>query len=632
MNIRINTGLSSRFARWSLGQKIIAGYSLAFAVTITGVTTGFALSKHAQHKAHAIHMEAIEDVENVGDLQGSLVELLVRQESILNRLENSTEVSNAELKQKLAQFKEAYKEFKTNWQSLTTSDEFGAVKENHRHRHKAVENLPEPTETEAEIAASISEGYEASINDYIQQVDLLLRQVEPSAVQPEQIPQIQAGFAKLNRSVFITIKLESFIEKIAALADATSEEHRSAMALMKQASVKQVNIMLGSILLSGIGGVLVMSIISRLLLRPLEDMTQITRQSIREENFDLQVPVVSHDEAGILAENFNAHMQFVKQLLKQHQFTNLQLQATLDRLHKTQVQMIQSEKMSSLGQLVAGVAHEINNPVNFIHGNLHHVQDYVQNLLRLIQLYQHHYPTPVSEIQTEAEEIELEFIRDDLPKTLSSMYLGTDRIREIVLSLRNFSRLDEAETKSVNIHEGLDSTLMILRYRLKACPKRPEVRVIRDYATLPKIECYPGLLNQVFMNILANAIDALEEEGTKQTSCTEPMDNPGQITLSTTLIDNKWVEIAIADNGPGIPQEIQQRIFDPFFTTKPINKGTGMGMSISYQIVTEKHGGKLECFSTVGRGTKFVISIPVKQTVSWTSELNAPTEQTELMA
>ncbi|MEG4320670.1 MULTISPECIES: ATP-binding protein [unclassified Microcoleus] len=310
-------------------------------------------------------------------------------------------------------------------------------------------------------------------------------------------------------------------------------------------------------------------------------------------------------ESFIALENSNAELE------ERVEERTLDLKTALQELHRTQAQVIQSEKMSSLGQLVAGVAHEINNPVSFIHGNLTHVQEYTQNLLIFLQLYQQHYPNPVNEIQSEAEEIDLEFIQEDLPKMLSSMQLGTDRIRNIVLSLRNFSRTDEVDLKSVNIHEGLDSTLMILQHRLKARSERPEIHTIKNYANLPPVECYPGPLNQVFMNILSNAIDALEEKNARR-NYQEIKDNPRQITIATSVIDAEWVEIAIADNGAGIPKEIQQRIFDPFFTTKPVGKGTGMGMSISYQIVTEKHGGKLECFSTVNEGTELAIKIPIR--------------------
>ncbi|XHX81103.1 MAG: sensor histidine kinase [Stenomitos frigidus ULC029] len=290
------------------------------------------------------------------------------------------------------------------------------------------------------------------------------------------------------------------------------------------------------------------------------------------------------------------------------------MQQLLEELQRTQVQMVQSEKMSALGQMVAGVAHEINNPVNFIHGNLTHVQEYSNNLLNFVQLYQKHYPDPASEIQIEAEELDIEFIQADLPKMLTSIEMGTARIRQIVLSLRNFSRTDEADFKAVDLHEGIDSTLLILQHRLQGRSERPAIQVIRNYGNLPLVECYPGQLNQAFMNILANAIDALEDANL-QRSLQENKENPGQITIHTSTIDSKWVKISISDNGTGMPEAVQKRIFDPFFTTKPIGKGTGMGMPISYQLITEKHGGKLDCFSRQGAGTEFVIQIPVQQTI-----------------
>jgi two-component system, NtrC family, sensor kinase len=282
------------------------------------------------------------------------------------------------------------------------------------------------------------------------------------------------------------------------------------------------------------------------------------------------------------------------------------LTQTLQELQRTQAHMIQAEKMSGLGQLVAGVAHEINNPVNFIHGNVSHVKDYATDLTKLMQLYRQHYPQPAPAIQELLEEIDLEFVLEDLGKLLQSMRMGTDRIRDIVLSLRNFSRMDEAECKAVDIHEGIDSTLVILQNRLKAYPDRTEIEVIRDYGKVPFVECYAGQLNQVLMNILVNAIDALEESYQPTVSCPK-------IYIWTKLLESQQVAIGIKDNGIGIPDAVKPRLFDPFFTTKPVGKGTGMGLSISYQIVTERHGGTLQCCSAEGQGTEFVITIPLRQ-------------------
>lgn len=289
----------------------------------------------------------------------------------------------------------------------------------------------------------------------------------------------------------------------------------------------------------------------------------------------------------------------------------LELEQTLQQLTSAQSQLIQNEKMSSLGQLVAGVAHEINNPVNFIYGNLSHANDYTQDLLHLLELYQNHYPEPVPEIQEELEAIELDFLMDDLPKLLSSMKVGADRIQLIVASLRTFSRMDEAEMKAVNIHEGIDSTLMILQHRLKAKHNYPEIEVIKEYGNLPLVECYAGELNQVFMNILSNALDALEERGSRL-SAAQLRENPSIISIKTEILAPDRVLIRISDNGLGMTEAVCTRLFDPFFTTKPVGKGTGMGLSISYQIVTDRHKGSLKCTSSPGQGAEFAIEIPLK--------------------
>jgi signal transduction histidine kinase len=287
-----------------------------------------------------------------------------------------------------------------------------------------------------------------------------------------------------------------------------------------------------------------------------------------------------------------------------------ELSKILVELRKTQAQMMQSERLSSLGQLVAGVAHEINNPTNFIHGNLVHFETYAQTLLALLQRYRTHYPDPDATVQLAVEEADVDFLAADLPKMLASMRMGTDRIRQIVLSLRNFSRLDEATVKAVDIHEGLDSTLMILEHQLKEKPHRPAIQVIKKYGPLPKVECYAGQLNQVFMNILANAIDAVDEA---HQSLNDENRDIGTITIETQPSDPGWVTVEITDTGKGMSPSAQQRLFDPFFTTKPVGKGTGLGMSISHQIITETHGGTLTVDSALGRGTTLRIYIPVRQ-------------------
>lgn len=298
----------------------------------------------------------------------------------------------------------------------------------------------------------------------------------------------------------------------------------------------------------------------------------------------------------------------------QEQAKAQQLEKALEELQKTQGQLIQTEKMSSLGQLVAGVAHEINNPVNFIYGNLIHASQYAQDLLELVQLYQEYYPEPHRVIAERVEKIELEFLMEDLPKLLNSMKIGAERIRQLVLSLRNFSRLDQSERKLVDIHEGIESTLLILQHRLKPKTGHPGIQVIKDYGNLPPVECYAGQLNQVFMNLLSNAIDALEQRD-RQRTLNQIQTQPSQIIIHTELLPNHsgnrpWVKIRISDNGVGMPAKVQSRIFDPFFTTKEPGKGTGLGLAISYQILVEKHGGILKCESEADKGTEFSIEIP----------------------
>lgn len=298
------------------------------------------------------------------------------------------------------------------------------------------------------------------------------------------------------------------------------------------------------------------------------------------------------------------------------------LEKALHKLRHAQAQVVQTEKMSSLGQLVAGVAHEINNPINFIYGNLIHAQSYTEDLLELVQVYQQHYSPPAASIQAVIEAIDLEFLQDDLPKLMNSMQVGAQRIHQIVQSLRNFSRLDEAEMKEVDIHEGINSTLMILQNRLK-CPSLRSlgkgrnylnIEVFKEYGNLPLVECYPGELNQVFINILTNAIDALEEyfSQTKEDDNSSFICSPW-IRIRTDVIENNWITISITNNGQTITEALASKLFDPFFTTKPVGKGTGLGLSISYQIVVKRHGGKLYCNSELEQGAEFVIEIPMRQ-------------------
>ncbi|MDJ0707632.1 MAG: ATP-binding protein [Leptolyngbyaceae cyanobacterium MO_188.B28] len=431
-----------------------------------------------------------------------------------------------------------------------------------------------------------------------------------------------------NSASELSTLFEQRSEDLTRLQQMVDQNYNEATSQLLQVERLRLTIILASMAASvGLGIVLAM-FTSRAIARPIEKLTMVAHRVTQDNNFHLQAPIQTRDEVSLLAQALNqlvswagqytAELEEARQTLEkrveertqalQQSETSLRqqaedLQGTLDALQKTQLQLIQSEKMSSLGQMVAGVAHEINNPVSFIYGNLKHAIRYTEDVIELLELYQSRYPTPNAEIQSAIEDIDLPFLQQDFPKLMQSMEEGAIRIRDIVQSLRTFSRLDESAIKQVDLHDGIDSTLTILNNRLKTQSEASAIQVIRNYGQLPAIECYAGQLNQVFMNILSNTIDAFE--------MTPELPNP-TITITTQTIEPDWVAVQIKDNGPGIPESVRRRLFDPFFTTKTIGKGTGLGLSISYQVVTEKHKGYLGCESIPGQGAEFIIKLPVK--------------------
>jgi len=351
--------------------------------------------------------------------------------------------------------------------------------------------------------------------------------------------------------------------------------------------------------------------IGKRLARPILSLTDVAQQVVQEKDFSLRAGLGSDDELGLLANAFDQLVQRAgdyTQALEQSAHTlesrveerTQALSTALAELQDTQSQLIQTEKMSSLGQMVAGIAHEINNPISFIQGNLSPLQDYIGDLMELVETYQAEYPQPTEAILEKEDEIDLEFLLEDSKKILGSLRMGTERVRDIVVSLRNYSRLDEAAIKDVDLHEGINSTLLILNHRIKH-----GVEVIKDYGNLPLVRCSPSQLNQVFTNIIANALDAMFDAGSQ----------PMRLTVTTRSLPDGQIQIRFGDTGPGMPPEIKAKIFDPFFTTKTVGKGTGMGMGICFKII-EQHQGNIDVITAVGKGAEFVLTLPVDRSAT----------------
>jgi signal transduction histidine kinase len=545
-----------RFTRsWSIHQKIGYGYVLAISIAVLGTGAGLGVGEHYDDKAVNKLSLALSRAELMANLEKTVLEVNLYQQQINYSTEDNIR-KESEINILIARIRKARELISDLKLSIKNADD-----------------LPEDYTT----------NLKTFLRTYDSELEARLEKIDTSKPTLQKIQVIRETWGMTAQGE-VAPKFKQLSTNLDQLVKSTSEQQKQAKVTFKNAKVLRLIIILGSMGLSIAIAAILALYTSRAIARPIKVVTQVAKRATQEGNFDLQAPVTTEDEIGILATSLN---QLIEQVATQ-----------IRELKQAQARLIQNEKMSGLGQMVAGIAHEINNPANFIYGNINYAEDYIQDLLDLVELYQQHYPQPVPEIITKIEDIEFDFLSEDLPKTLSSMHSGAERIRQIILSLRNFCHLDEAEMKQVDIHEGINNTLLILSHRLKN-----GIEVVKEYGKLPLLNCYPAQLNQVFMNIISNAIDELLTHN-------EP--SHSQIIIQTKLVDDNQIEVRIRDNGLGIAPEIQDKIFDPFFTTKPVGKGTGMGLAICYQIV-EKHRGKIEVFSKVGQGAEFLVTLPVRQ-------------------
>ena len=571
--------IARSFGNLSISDKISRGYTLALCVAIGGTTVGMLVGNH-YYRRTSNHVRIEREIRVLNKLQVALLRTQNSQERLIDWLEQP-EI-----------FDSKYQELQNNIYSLKLSiSEF--------QNQKREENIVG--------SQKFRKTYNLLLLNYVQQLEIVNQKISnlPDNRDKRGIKRKLLSNFDIDK---IGLQLDKAVDDIAEILDRAALQEDAAREAQQRAQALRLQIIIGSMALSIVVAALLARFTSRAIAKPITAATQIAERVTQESNFQLQVPVSSTDEVGVLAASMNQLILKVNQLLEE-------LKSEQER------QILQNEKMATLGRMLAGVAHEVNNPINFIYGNIAPARNYVQDILDLVKTYETEIPKPPAAVKKKAEEIDMDFIKEDVMKIFDSMQVGAERAKSIILSLKDFSRLDDTVPHPVDLHACIDSSLLILNSRIKL-----GIEVVRNYGNIPTIEGYMGLLYQVFVNILNNALDAVEEKAKLEKTRSEEAkkqsvsDSSKQqktnflptIVISTEYLDDDSVVVRISDNGTGIPAESQEKMFQTFFTTKPRGAGTGLGLAIGREIIVKKHGGTINCWSEMGTGTEFAIALPIK--------------------